>query len=114
MPQLLSKLNCDSLLFFAVMSGQDPSVNVVLLEDAAAVLGLGMAGVCMGLTSMTGSPIPDAIGSLLVGALLAKVAIFIISTNSTALVGRYSSCSHAFFYVSSLADMVEDLNMSIH
>ncbi|CAG0883825.1 unnamed protein product [Darwinula stevensoni] len=74
--------------FDYVMSGQDPSVNVVLLEDAAAVLGLGIAGMCMGLTSMTGSPIPDAIGSLLVGALLAQVSLFIISTNSTALVGR--------------------------
>lgn len=31
-----------------VMSGQDPCVNVVLFEDTAAVLGAGVAAVCIG------------------------------------------------------------------
>ena len=68
--------------------GQDPSVNVVLLEDLAAVLGVGVAGSCMAIASYLNSPIPDAIGSLLVGGLLGAVASFIIYTNSGALVGR--------------------------
>lgn len=38
----------------AVMQSRDPSTNVVLLEDAAAVLGVIMAAGCMGLTSLTG------------------------------------------------------------
>lgn len=38
----------------AVMQSRDPSTNVVLLEDAAAVLGVIMASGCMGLTSLTG------------------------------------------------------------
>lgn len=38
----------------AVMQSRDPSTNVVLLEDAAAVLGVIMAASCMGLTSLTG------------------------------------------------------------
>jgi len=71
-----------------VKRGQDPSVNVVLLEDLAAVLGVGVAGSCMALASYFNSPIPDAIGSLLVGGLLGAVASFIIYTNSGALVGR--------------------------
>lgn len=71
-----------------IVQGQDPSVNVVLLEDCAAVLSVLVAGSCMGLTVFTGSHIPDAVGSLLVGAILGSVASFIIYTNSGALVGR--------------------------
>ena len=43
----------------------------------------------MGLSYYTGNPIPDAVGSLLVGGLLASVAGFIIYTNTITLVGRY-------------------------
>ncbi|XP_058807370.1 proton-coupled zinc antiporter SLC30A9, mitochondrial [Phymastichus coffea] len=71
-----------------VMTGHDPSVNVVLMEDFAAVLGVMAAAGCMGLTSYLGSPIFDAVGSLLVGGLLGGVASFIIYTNVAALVGQ--------------------------
>ncbi|XP_012267832.2 zinc transporter 9 [Athalia rosae] len=71
-----------------VMSGEDPSVNVVLMEDLAAVIGVTAAAGCMGLTSYLGNPMFDAIGSLVVGGLLGGVASFIIYTNVAALVGR--------------------------
>ncbi|XP_063704912.1 proton-coupled zinc antiporter SLC30A9, mitochondrial [Culicoides brevitarsis] len=71
-----------------VLRGQDPCVNVVLTEDAAAVLSVGLAGSCMGLSLVTGSSVPDAVGSLLVGCMLGGVASFIIYTNVAALVGR--------------------------
>ncbi|XP_046740868.1 zinc transporter 9 [Diprion similis] len=71
-----------------VIGGQDPSVNVVLMEDLAAVLGVTAAASCMGLTSYLGNPMFDAIGSLVVGVLLGGVASFIIYTNVAALVGR--------------------------
>lgn len=71
-----------------ILRGQDPSVNVVLLEDIAAVLGVSVAAACMGITSYLGNPLYDAMGSLLVGGVLAGVASFIIYTNSAALVGR--------------------------
>ena len=60
----------------------------MLLEDVAAVLGVAVAGTCMGLTVYFDSHIPDAIGSLLVGGILGAVASFIIYTNVAALVGR--------------------------
>ncbi|XP_033211950.1 zinc transporter 9 [Belonocnema kinseyi] len=71
-----------------VMSGLDPSVNVVLMEDFAAVIGVCCAASCMGLTSYLGNPAFDAIGSLLVGGLLGGVASFIIYSNVAALIGR--------------------------
>merc|ERR1719402_1751674 len=71
-----------------VRSGYDPCVNVVLLEDMAAVLGVGVAASCMGISYYSGSPVADAVGSLVIGGLLGSVASFMIYTNSAALVGR--------------------------
>uniref|UniRef100_A0A1A8NNM5 Proton-coupled zinc antiporter SLC30A9, mitochondrial n=1 Tax=Nothobranchius rachovii TaxID=451742 RepID=A0A1A8NNM5_9TELE len=71
-----------------VMQSRDPSTNVVLLEDAAAVLGVIMAAGCMGLTSLTGNPYYDSLGSLGVGTLLGTVSAFLIYTNTEALLGR--------------------------
>ncbi|XP_012227233.1 proton-coupled zinc antiporter SLC30A9, mitochondrial [Linepithema humile] len=71
-----------------VLEGQDPSVNVVLMEDFAAVLGVIVAAGCMGLTSYLENSVFDAVGSLLVGGLLGGVASFIIYSNVAALIGR--------------------------
>ncbi|XP_023302622.2 zinc transporter 9 [Lucilia cuprina] len=71
-----------------VVQGKDPCVNVVLTEDAAAVTSVAVAAACMGLSTVTGSPIYDAVGSLLVGSILGAVASFIIYTNVAALVGQ--------------------------
>lgn len=71
-----------------VTRGQDPCVNVVLTEDAAAVLSVFLAGSCMGVSTLINSSVPDAVGSLLVGCLLGCVASFIIYTNVAALMGR--------------------------
>ncbi|CAB1439411.1 unnamed protein product [Pleuronectes platessa] len=71
-----------------VMQSRDPSTNVVLLEDAAAVIGVIMAASCMGLTSLTGNPLYDSCGSLCVGTLLGAVSTFLIYTNTEALLGR--------------------------
>jgi solute carrier family 30 (zinc transporter), member 9 len=70
------------------MNSCDPSVNVVLTEDAAAVLSVGVTATCMGIATVTNSHVPDAIGSLLVGCILGAVASFIIYTNVAALMGR--------------------------
>ncbi|XP_054266638.1 proton-coupled zinc antiporter SLC30A9, mitochondrial [Macrosteles quadrilineatus] len=79
---------CNMTFSEYVLRGTDPSVNVVLLEDCAAVVGVATAGVCLMLSSYFNSHIPDAIGSLIVGGILGCVASFIIYTNIAALVGR--------------------------
>ena len=74
--------------FVLVIRGTDPSVNVVLLEDMAAVVGVVIAATSMGLTTYFNTHIYDSIGSIAIGSLLGVVASFIIYTNSGALVGR--------------------------
>lgn len=82
-----SKQASQSFLSY-VSSGQDPCVNVVLFEDSAAVAGAAVAGICIGLTQYTGNPVPDAVGSLLIGLMLGMVAMLVIYTSVPALVGR--------------------------
>ncbi len=55
-----------------MLRGRDPSLSVLILEDTAAVVGVAVAGICVGLTMLTNSPIPDAVGSLVIGGLLGK------------------------------------------
>lgn len=71
-----------------VAQNSDPGVIVVMLEDVASVLGIGIAASCMALSDHYGTHIFDACGSLAIGALLGMVASFIIKKNTVALVGR--------------------------
>ncbi|CAH3114635.1 unnamed protein product [Pocillopora meandrina] len=71
-----------------VMRGRDPSAVTVLLEDGAAVAGVMLATCCLGLTSYTGSPVFDALGSVMIGGLLGSFAVFLIGRNADFLIGR--------------------------
>lgn len=71
-----------------VVRGRDPSAVTVLIEDGAAVAGLVLATGCLGLTSYTGSPVFDAIGSVIIGGLLGSFAVFLIGRNADFLMGR--------------------------
>jgi hypothetical protein len=68
--------------------GPDPMAVSVLMEDSAAVAGVIVASICLGLTSLTGNLIFDAVGSIVVGGLLGGVAVFLVQKNRYALMGR--------------------------
>lgn len=68
--------------------GPDPMAVAVLLEDAAAVTGVTLAGASIGLYVITGNPIWDAIGSIIIALLLGAVAIFLVVKNRKALLGQ--------------------------
>ncbi|GAQ84389.1 hypothetical protein KFL_001870105 [Klebsormidium nitens] len=69
-------------------AGLDPTAVAVLMEDGAAVIGLGVAAAALVATHATGNPVYDAIGSIGVGVLLGGVAAFLIQRNRSALLGR--------------------------
>ena len=71
-----------------VLASSDPTVRAVFFEDAAALVGLVIATVGIALNQVTGSDVPDAIGSILVGLLLAWVAYVLVRRNLDFLVGE--------------------------
>jgi cation diffusion facilitator family transporter len=71
-----------------ILATSDPTLRAVFAEDSAALAGLLIAAAALAAHQLTGSPIPDAAGSILVGVLLAAVAIFLINRNRRFLVGQ--------------------------
>jgi cation diffusion facilitator family transporter len=72
-----------------------PELPVVLLEDVAALLGLTFALAGVGLTVLTGDPVWDAIGTILIGALLVLVAIVLGVETKSLLVGEGATADDA-------------------
>ncbi|MFD2765107.1 cation diffusion facilitator family transporter [Micromonospora eburnea] len=66
----------------------DTTVKAVFLEDSAALVGLLIAGVGLGLSELTDDELYDGIASILIGGLLLTVATILARSNVSLLVGR--------------------------
>ena len=71
-----------------VLATSDPTLRAVFAEDSAALAGLLIAAVSLAAHQLTGSPIPDAVGSVVIGVLLAITAMLLINRNRQFLVGQ--------------------------
>ncbi|MEO8703467.1 MAG: cation diffusion facilitator family transporter, partial [Kofleriaceae bacterium] len=74
--------------FRYVRERADPATVAILLEDGAAVLGLLIATIGIVLAYVTGEPIWDTAGSLIIGVLLGGVAFYLVRENRELLLGR--------------------------
>ncbi|WP_047449320.1 cation diffusion facilitator family transporter [Alistipes sp. ZOR0009] len=69
-------------------SSRQSELIIVLGEDVAALLGLAFALAAVGLTIITGNPIYDAVGSIVIGALLVVVSLFLAVKIKSLLIGQ--------------------------
>jgi cation diffusion facilitator family transporter len=71
-----------------VLATSDPTLRAVFFEDSAALAGVVIATAGLGIHELTGSAVPDAVGSILIGVLLAVVAFVLINRNRRYLIGQ--------------------------
>ncbi len=71
-----------------VRHSKAPELPVVLLEDIGALIGLVFALFGYGLTLITGDPMYDALGTLMIGTLLVVIAIVLGFETKSLLVGE--------------------------
>lgn len=81
------KQNGESWFAF-IRHAKAPELPVVLLEDVAALTGLVFALAGVGLSWLTGNPVFDAVGTLMIGTLLILVAITLGIETKSLLVGE--------------------------
>lgn len=72
----------------AVRISKDPSTFVVLFEDAADVIGIGIAYSGILLSQLLHNPYIDAIASILIGLLLTLVAVLLVRESRSLLMGE--------------------------
>jgi divalent metal cation (Fe/Co/Zn/Cd) transporter len=71
-----------------IRQSRTPELPVVLLEDAGALFGLVFALFGVGLSMITGNPIWDGVGTVMIGVLLAVIAIILIVEMKSLLIGE--------------------------
>ncbi len=74
--------------FFNLLKNGDPSTLAVVYEDGLAVIGVSVAFFAIIIAHLTGQHYWDAIGSIIIGILLAFIAIVLIAKNRQFLLGK--------------------------
>jgi cation diffusion facilitator family transporter len=75
-------------LWRALRVSKDPTEFIVLAEDSAAIVGLGVAFLGVLLGQLLDSYIPDAIASIVVGVVLCATAVVLVIETKALLIGE--------------------------
>jgi cation diffusion facilitator family transporter len=86
--ELLKHKRPDAGLWEAVRASKDPGLFVPLMEDAGALAGLVVAFTGSYLSQRLANPAPDAIASVVIGAILAPVAILLANETRGLILGE--------------------------
>ncbi|MFC4058049.1 cation diffusion facilitator family transporter [Planomonospora corallina] len=71
-----------------IRRSKSPELPVIVLEDLGALLGLIFALFGVTMAVVTGDPVWDAIGTLMIGALLAVIAVILAVETKSLLIGE--------------------------
>ncbi|MEJ2885384.1 cation diffusion facilitator family transporter [Actinomycetospora aeridis] len=85
------ELKGDATWWGFIRQSVNPELPVVLLEDTGALIGLVLALGGVGLSTLTGDPIWDAVGTICIGILLGVIAIILIVETKSLLIGEGAS-----------------------
>ena len=77
-----------SEIFGAIRRSKDPPSVIVLFEDSAALIGLGIAFVGIYLSASLNSPVLDGVASILIGLVLAVTAALLARETKSLLIGE--------------------------
>jgi cation diffusion facilitator family transporter len=83
----------DDSWFGFIRHAKNPELPVVLLEDVAALTGLVLALLGVGMTVLSDEPVWDGVGTTAIGALLITVAVVLVIETKSLLVGEAASPS---------------------
>ncbi|HEX9618796.1 MAG TPA: cation diffusion facilitator family transporter [Polyangiaceae bacterium] len=72
----------------ALFHGKDPTIPLVLLEDAGAVGGLVIALIAVTTSWLTGSAVVDGVGSIVIGVLLCVIGVGLAHDTRSLLIGE--------------------------
>jgi cation diffusion facilitator family transporter len=83
-----AKIKGDVSWWGFIRQSRTPELPVVLLEDAGALFGLVFALFGVGLSMITGDPVWDGVGTIMIGVLLGIIAIILIIEMKSLLIGE--------------------------
>jgi len=83
-----NKTRGNKSFYRALVDSKDTTTAAVVIEDTAALLGLTIALICLGLNQLTGIVYFDGLGSVLIGLLLISVSLFFAIECKGLLIGE--------------------------
>ena len=86
--ELLSRKDLDESTWDEIIGSKDPTVFTVFLEDSAGLVGVALAYLGIFLGQVFRNPYLDPVASILIGALLAAVAVLLGRESGALLVGE--------------------------
>src|SRR5580698_9767124 len=86
--QEFGKLSAGQPLQRALLEARDPTIPLVLAEDATAMAGLVVALLAVAASGATGQEIWDSVGSIVIGVILCAVAIVLAWVTHGLLIGE--------------------------
>jgi cation diffusion facilitator family transporter len=96
-----------------IRNSRNPELPVVLLEDTGALIGLSFALAGVGLTTATGDPVWDGMGTIGIGVLLGLIATILMVEMHSLLLGEGATAAQALA-IRAAVESTEHVDRLIH